>query len=74
MTVYLSSRDDGENSFLDSWPYDMGDPNMEKSMEIELLELQNDYELKPFRNQTYNEFWLQPAIPGKFPTLWGMAK
>lgn len=45
------------------------------SMVGELLNLRNDFELKPtFKRDSYQEFWLQAIIPSKYPLLWEEAK
>ena len=40
----------------------------------ELLDLKNNFELKPLFKQSYQDFWLQPAINEKFPKLWEAIK
>ena len=41
------------------------------SVEGELLELKNDFELKPlFTKENYQRLWMQAAIQNKFLTLW----
>lgn len=45
------------------------------TLEEELLELLNDFELKPaFKRENYQEFWMQSEVQRKFPSLWGKAK
>jgi hypothetical protein len=39
-------------------------------LEEELMELQNDCELKSKFNNSYQEFWLQKEIPGRYPAVW----
>jgi hypothetical protein len=39
-------------------------------LEEELMELQNDFELKPKFKISYQEFWFQKEIPGRYPEVW----
>lgn len=44
-------------------------------IEKELIDLRNDFELKPtFKRHACQEFWLQSTISQKLPALWGKAK
>jgi hypothetical protein len=38
-------------------------------LEKELMELQNDFELKPKFKKSYQEFWLQKEIPDQYPAV-----
>jgi hypothetical protein len=40
----------------------------------ELIELQNDIELKPKFKKSYQEFWLQTEISDRYPALWTVVK
>ena len=40
------------------------------AIEEELIEVWSDVELKPKFNKSYQDFWLQAAIPRRFPALW----
>ena len=43
--------------------------------EADLIDLGHDFELKPiFNKQQYEEFWLQQAVTGKYPSLWKVPK
>ncbi len=52
------------------------DPFTEPSTEVpthleeELVSLQNDEDLKPKFKTSYQAFWMQTAIPKRYPTLW----
>jgi hypothetical protein len=35
-----------------------------------ILELQNDFELKPKFKKSHQEFWLQKEIPDRYPAVW----
>ena len=54
----------------------MIDPFTEPSTEVpthleeELVSLQNDEDLKPKFKTSYQAFWVQTAIPKRYPTLW----
>ena len=39
-------------------------------LEEELVSLQNDEDLKPKFKTSYQAFWMQAAIPKRYPTLW----
>jgi hypothetical protein len=39
-------------------------------LEEELMELQNDFELKPKFKKSYQEFWLQKEISDRYPAVW----
>ena len=39
-------------------------------LEEELVSLQNDEYLKPKFKTSYQAFWMQTAIPKRYPTLW----
>jgi zinc finger BED domain-containing protein 5/7/8/9 len=47
-----------------------GDIGDSREFEEELIELQNDLELKPKFKKSYQDFWLQSTIPIRYPTLW----
>lgn len=63
---------------IPSWildPFHIMDIDVDWSIEKELIDLRNDFELKPtFKQHAYQEFWLQSTISQKFPALWGKAK
>jgi zinc finger BED domain-containing protein 5/7/8/9 len=42
--------------------------------EEELIELQNDADLKPKFKQSYQDFWLQSSIPQRYPALWNLVQ
>ncbi|XP_034274523.1 protein FAM200A-like [Pantherophis guttatus] len=42
--------------------------------EEQLIELQNDIELKPKFKKLYQEFWLQKKISDRYPALWTVVK
>ena len=56
------------------------DPFTEPSTEVpthleeELVSLQNDEDLKPKFKTSYQAFWMQTAIPKRYPTLWKNVK
>jgi hypothetical protein len=39
-------------------------------LEEDLMELQNDFELKPKFKKAYQEFWLQKEILDWYPAVW----
>jgi hypothetical protein len=39
-----------------------------------ILELQNDFRLKPKFKKSYQEFWLQKEIPDRYPAVWSEIK
>ena len=43
-------------------------------LEEELIELQNDIELKPKFKHSYQEFWLQKNISVRYPALWAVVQ
>ncbi len=43
-------------------------------MQEELIAVKNDFELKPLFKQSYQQFWLQKEIPGRYPKLWEAIK
>ena len=43
---------------------------MPTHLEEELVSLQNDEDLKPKFKTSYQAFWMQTAIPKRYPTLW----
>lgn len=43
-------------------------------LEEELIDLQNDIELKPKFKKSYQEFWLQKEISDRYPALWRVVK
>uniref|UniRef100_A0A5S6Q1F4 HAT C-terminal dimerisation domain-containing protein n=1 Tax=Trichuris muris TaxID=70415 RepID=A0A5S6Q1F4_TRIMR len=46
----------------------------EISLQIELLDLQSNAELKPRLAEGYQRFWLQKQIPNLYPNVWAMVK
>uniref|UniRef100_A0A5S6R2L9 HAT C-terminal dimerisation domain-containing protein n=1 Tax=Trichuris muris TaxID=70415 RepID=A0A5S6R2L9_TRIMR len=46
----------------------------EISLQIELLDLQSNAELKPRLAEGYQRFWLQKQIPDLYPNVWAMLK
>ena len=51
------------------------DIDVDLSIEKEVIELRNDFELKPtFERQAYQECWLPSIIPENFQVLCGKAK
>ena len=54
----------------------VNDPFTETSIEVpthqeeELVSLRNDKDLKPQFKTSYQAFWMQTAIPKRYPTLW----
>lgn len=50
------------------------DPEVDGVVEEQLIELQNDIELKPKFKKSYQEFWLQKEISDRYPALWTVVK
>ncbi|KFD59719.1 hypothetical protein M514_13018 [Trichuris suis] len=46
----------------------------EISLQLELLDLQSNAELKPKLAEGYQRFWLQKQIPVLYPTVWAVVK
>ncbi|KFD50723.1 hypothetical protein M513_08379 [Trichuris suis] len=46
----------------------------EISLQIELLDLQSNAELKPRLAEGYRQFWLRKQIPVLYPTVWAVVK
>ncbi|KFD53517.1 hypothetical protein M513_05623, partial [Trichuris suis] len=46
----------------------------EISLQLELLDLQSNAELKPRLAEGYQRFWLQKQIPVLYPTVWAVVK
>uniref|UniRef100_A0A5S6R4E1 HAT C-terminal dimerisation domain-containing protein n=1 Tax=Trichuris muris TaxID=70415 RepID=A0A5S6R4E1_TRIMR len=46
----------------------------EISLQIELLDLQSNAELKPRLAEGYQRFWLQKQIPDLYPNVWAVVK
>ena len=47
---------------------------MEEDIVEELIEIQNDCELKPMFSKSYQHFWLQKEIAIRYPELWKRVK